>query len=54
MESRDYIVNFIEPDLKVIVNALVGDVAVSIAVNKLEKMGVKPGLLECKVNFWRL
>jgi len=54
MNPHDYVVHFVKPDIKIIVTALVGDVAVSIAVNKLEKIGVKPKLLECKVNWKRV
>jgi hypothetical protein len=53
MEQHDYLIHFIEPNIKVIETAMVGDVAVSIAIKKLEKMGVYPNLLECKINWKR-
>lgn len=53
MNQYDYLIHFIEPNIKVIETACVGDVAVSIAIKKLEKMGVYPNLLECKINWKR-
>jgi hypothetical protein len=54
MKPHNYIVHFVEPNFKVRVEALVGEVAVNKAVKILEERGIRPSSLKCKVNFWRV
>jgi hypothetical protein len=53
MTPRDYLIHFVEPNIKVVETAIVGDVAVSIAIKKLEYFGICPSVLECKISWKR-
>jgi hypothetical protein len=54
MKENIYAVHFVKPNIKCIQTAVLGEIAVEKAIKKLEKEGIKPSSLKCKINFWRV